>query len=630
MDGSVSVAFDRCTFTNNTQAVPVMELYFNIVSPPCQSVLLVGKKLGITFDLKEVNPHLPEVREQLKKYNPQHTIPTFIEDGHVIWESYAIVIYLVEKYGKDDSLYPKDAKVRSIVNQRLFFDNGVMYKAAIQYVECILKKKLEPTDEMVQKLKKALELLESFVKDGSFVAADHLTIADICLLSSVTMLAGIKYDLEPYPAIQAWVARVTGELPNYAEFHKELLEKSMDLVSPPCQSAILVAKKLGITLNLKKTNIHDPVERDALTKLNPQHTIPTLVDNGHVVWESYAIVTYLVEAYAKDDTLYPKDPKVRSVVNQRLFFDIGTLYKQLIDVIHLVVKKEQPTDEQMEKLKKSIALLEHFVTERSYAAADHMTVADICLLSTVTALNWLKYDLEPFPHIRAWVARVTAEIPDYAEFRKDADEATKAQSAILVAKKLGITLNLRNTNIYDPVELNALSKINPYHMLPMLVDGESIIFESYAIIIYLVETYGKDDTLYPSDPKVRAVVNQRLFFDVATLYKQIYENIHVKMQHQKPTEKQEQRLKKATDILEHFLAERSYAAANHLTVADICLVITVTALTLWLGYDLEPYPRIRGWYERATAEIPDWAQFRKECEEATRAYVVSRNIVIRP
>lgn len=40
------------------------------------------------------------------------------------------------------------------------------------------------------------------------------------------------------------------------------------LISPPCQSAILVAKKLGITLNLKKTNIHDPVERDALTKVS--------------------------------------------------------------------------------------------------------------------------------------------------------------------------------------------------------------------------------------------------------------------------------------------------------------------------------------------------------------------------
>uniref|UniRef100_A0A182PZ27 glutathione transferase n=1 Tax=Anopheles epiroticus TaxID=199890 RepID=A0A182PZ27_9DIPT len=207
-----------------------MELYYNIVSPPCQSVLLVGKKLGITYDLKEVNPHLPEVREQLRKFNPQHTVPTFIEDGHIIWESYAIAIYLVEKYGKDDSLYPRDPKVRSVVNQRLFFDNGLMFKSALEYVECILKKKREPTEEMQQKLKKALGLLESFVKERSFVAADHLTIADICLLSSVTMLAGIKYDLAAYPGIPAWVSRVTAELPGYAEFHKELHEKSMEYI----------------------------------------------------------------------------------------------------------------------------------------------------------------------------------------------------------------------------------------------------------------------------------------------------------------------------------------------------------------------------------------------------------------
>nr|AAM61894.1 glutathione S-transferase D10 [Anopheles gambiae] len=208
-----------------------MELYYNIVSPPCQSVLLVGKKLGITFDLKEVNPHLPEVREQLRKFNPQHTIPTFIEDGHVIWESYAIAIYLVEKYGNgDDALYPRGPKVRSVVNQRLFFDNGLMFKSAIEYVECILKKKLEPTEEMQQRLKKALGLLESFVKERAFVASDHLTIADICLLSSVTLLTGIKYDLAAFPGITAWVARVTGELPDYGEFHKELYEKSMEYI----------------------------------------------------------------------------------------------------------------------------------------------------------------------------------------------------------------------------------------------------------------------------------------------------------------------------------------------------------------------------------------------------------------
>ncbi|XP_035773844.1 glutathione S-transferase D5-like [Anopheles albimanus] len=200
-------------------------------------------------------------------------------------------------------------------------------------------------------------------------------------------------------------------------------------ISPPCHSAILLAKKLGITLNLKKTNVHDPVERDALAKINPQHTIPTLVDDGHVVWESYAIVLYLVEKYGTDDSLYPKDPKVRSVVHQRLFFDIGTLYKNIIANIGVLLKKEQPTDEAKQKLKQAIDLMEQFVSEGSYAAADHLTVADLCLIGTVKSLSWMQFDLEPYPAIRAWVERVSAEIPGYEEFRKEVDAATLAYIA---------------------------------------------------------------------------------------------------------------------------------------------------------------------------------------------------------
>lgn len=75
-----------------------------------------------------------------KQLNPQHTVPTLDDNGIVLWDSHAINVYLVTKYGKDDSLYPKDFFKRAIVDQRLHFDSGVAYTllAAVDVSVCLV------------------------------------------------------------------------------------------------------------------------------------------------------------------------------------------------------------------------------------------------------------------------------------------------------------------------------------------------------------------------------------------------------------------------------------------------------------------------------------------------------------
>jgi hypothetical protein len=49
------------------------------------------------------------------------------------------------------------------------------------------------------------------------------------------------------------------------------------------------------------------------------------------VLSSRAIMGYLVDQYGKDDSLYPKDIKERTRINQLLYFDMGTLYQRFCD-----------------------------------------------------------------------------------------------------------------------------------------------------------------------------------------------------------------------------------------------------------------------------------------------------------
>lgn len=54
-------------------------------------------------------------------------MPTLVDGDYVLWDSHAINPYIVSKYAKDDSLYPKDIKKRGIVDNRLHYSNATIF-----------------------------------------------------------------------------------------------------------------------------------------------------------------------------------------------------------------------------------------------------------------------------------------------------------------------------------------------------------------------------------------------------------------------------------------------------------------------------------------------------------------------
>lgn len=153
-------------------------------------------------------------------------------------------------------------------------------------------------------------------------------------------------------------------------------------------------------------------------KMNPQSTVPTVNDNGNIVWDSHAITRYLASTYGKDDSLFPNDPYRRAVIDQRLHFDDGVLMARFGKVAGPVIRglTKEFNKEDLESLYAALDILEVFLESGPYAAGSSLTVADFSLISTVTSIEKFlgPFDAVRFPKLLGWIATLN-KLPYFDE-----------------------------------------------------------------------------------------------------------------------------------------------------------------------------------------------------------------------
>lgn len=130
---------------------------------------------------------------------------------------------------------------------------------------------------------------------------------------------------------------------------------------------------------------NNDTQKPEFVALNPRHTVPTIVDDGHSLWESMAILEYLDERFATGAKLYPGDAKNRGRIRRLIREMEEHLGVEGIDpiVTELFFKGDAAPD--MDKVanarERLRAELEYFSKELrgKYLAGDAPTAADFVL-----------------------------------------------------------------------------------------------------------------------------------------------------------------------------------------------------------------------------------------------------------
>uniref|UniRef100_A0A034W8W3 Glutathione S-transferase 1 n=1 Tax=Bactrocera dorsalis TaxID=27457 RepID=A0A034W8W3_BACDO len=205
-------------------------------SPPVRAVLLTLNALNLEFELIPVDTFKGEQNseEHLKK-NPAHTIPVLEVDGKYISDSHAIIAFLASKYGKDDSLYPKDLYQRAIVDQRLHYENGVIFNETMKQRLRALFSSEQPqaaAEEAFKAVRDVYTVLETYLNQNKYMATDHLTIADFSLLTTVTVLnLVVPVVADKWPKLTAWLENMK-QLPYYEKANAKGLKATEDVIKP--------------------------------------------------------------------------------------------------------------------------------------------------------------------------------------------------------------------------------------------------------------------------------------------------------------------------------------------------------------------------------------------------------------
>ena len=156
-------------------------------------------------------------------------------------------------------------------------------------------------------------------------------------------------------------------------------------------------------------------------ELNPNARVPTIDDDGFVMWESAAINLYLAEKYKC--AMFPTTPHGRGRMLQWAFFIANDVEPPMITMFQhrsLFPPEKRVAamgDAAEAQLVGKLRVLEGHLAKNKFFGGDKWDMADFMVASVTYTLASIKYDLSKYPAFDAWL-KASIERPAAREARK--------------------------------------------------------------------------------------------------------------------------------------------------------------------------------------------------------------------
>jgi glutathione S-transferase len=189
-----------------------MILYEMALSPNCKRARIGLGETGVPFEKREVNLLTGEQKTaEFRKIHPLGRVPTLDDDGVIVWESGAILLYLADRFPQA-GLMPESLAGRAAAYQWLTFGetniHGYMGAMGFQ----LLRRAPDKRDESVlergrKRMPEVLAMLDAQLAGKDYIIGGF-SVADAACAPWLEMAPHFGIDLAPHTNVTAWLERM--------------------------------------------------------------------------------------------------------------------------------------------------------------------------------------------------------------------------------------------------------------------------------------------------------------------------------------------------------------------------------------------------------------------------------------